>query len=175
MIRLTTLLLLTASFAVFAQPTPPPKPCNTSDYRDFDFWLGDWKVTSTNADGEQILAGHNTISKIEGGCILHEQWRGQGGTTGQSLNGYDKNRDVWQQTWMDNQGTVLTMIGGMQGTDMVLGGKGPALDGSDTQWAHEIRWHPDAESGDVTQTWRAKSDDDAEWRVLFTGLYQRSN
>src|SRR5690348_7204446 len=63
------LLLFTISVfaATVSQAAPAqPVPCSTSEYRQFDFWLGDWDVT--NPAGKP--AGHNHVIKEYGGCVL---------------------------------------------------------------------------------------------------------
>jgi hypothetical protein len=65
-----------------AASTPP---CSSPEFRQFDFWLGEWEVH--NAAGE--LQGHNLIDKVQRGCALSEQWRSVRGGSGQSLNWYD--------------------------------------------------------------------------------------
>jgi hypothetical protein len=71
------LLLLAAVVAVGA--APPPK-CTADEYRQFDFWIGDWEVT--NAAGE--IAGTSRVRVLFGGCVLQEEWTGARGVTGAS-------------------------------------------------------------------------------------------
>ena len=71
----------------------------------FDFWLGDWDVR----DPAGKLVGRNRITRVHGGCALEEQWSGNGGVTGSSLNAWDAERDRWHQTWVDNTGGLLQL------------------------------------------------------------------
>ena len=79
-----------------AQVTPAAKPCATPAHRQFDFWLGDWDVTTP--DGK--AAGHNRITLILGGCALREEWTGMSGNNGTSLNMFDAGARTWRQTWV---------------------------------------------------------------------------
>ena len=65
---------------------PGSGPCEAAEYRQFDFWIGDWAVTS---GGE--AAGTNSIQPVHGGCALEENWQGsgEGGISGSSFNIYD--------------------------------------------------------------------------------------
>src|SRR5205085_11883872 len=66
--------------------SPPARPkCDAPEYRQFDFWVGDWDVT---AGGQR--AGTNLVTLEEGGCLIHEHWAGAKGGTGQRLNFYDR-------------------------------------------------------------------------------------
>ncbi len=80
--------------------------CEGPEYRQFDFWVGDWVVTS----GGQP-AGTNHVTREERGCLIHEHWTGAGGGSGQSLNFYDRADGRWHQVWVDAGGNVLTLSG----------------------------------------------------------------
>ena len=93
-------------FAVLLSISPPlaaqdevtaaaPSRCTAPEYRQFDFWLGEWEVTSN-----ETPAGTNSIVAIQGGCVLQENWQGAGpgGITGSSFNIYDRERQAWHQT-----------------------------------------------------------------------------
>ncbi len=67
---LAAVLIPTTAIAQNAQQAR----CSTPEYRQFDFWAGDWVVH--NAAGK--LAGTNTITPMLNGCVLHEQWEGAG-------------------------------------------------------------------------------------------------
>ena len=59
------LLGLTSGALVFTAPvTQAPPRCDTPQYRQFDFWVGDWTVTS----GDQP-AGTNHVTLEEAGCM----------------------------------------------------------------------------------------------------------
>ncbi len=71
------------------------KPCNTPEFRQFDFWLGDWDVESAASPG---AVSHNRITLINDGCTLREEYTTPGGYVGASLDFYDSSRKVWHQT-----------------------------------------------------------------------------
>jgi hypothetical protein len=168
---LLTLLLCLPALAL-AQPaetgsTPPPS-CSDPAYRQFDFWIGDWNVTANDQP-----AGTNSIQPVHNGCALEENWQGAGagGVSGSSLNIYDRANDRWHQTWVDGNGTLLQLDGGLVDGAMVLRGTRPAEDGNGIT-THRITWTPNAD-GSVRQLWEA-SRDGQTWSVLFDGLYTRA-
>jgi hypothetical protein len=174
---LSTLLLLATTLsaqqeaveegASGQETAPPPAPtCTDSDYRQFDFWIGDWEVTSNGQ-----VAGTNHIHPILGGCALQENWQGAGpgGVSGTSFNIYDQAHGRWHQTWVDSSGTLLLLDGGMVDGKMVLTGERPRRDGNGSA-LHRITWTPN-DDGSVTQYWEATSDGGETWNVLFDGLY----
>ena len=78
--------LLAAPGAALAQtPAPPPPACQSAEYRQFDFWLGEWEVFLPTGK----KAGESRIESISAGCALLENWSGNGGFTGKSLNSYE--------------------------------------------------------------------------------------
>ena len=83
------------------QPAPAaatPPPCSAAQHRQFDYWIGEWDVHDPT--GKRV--GENRITRIHNGCALLEEWRGNGGVTGSSLNVFDRDRDRWHQTWVDS-------------------------------------------------------------------------
>jgi hypothetical protein len=152
--------------AVFAQDTPPPTPCATTEHRQFDFWVGRWEVT--DADGQVV--GHNRIEPVYSGCGLREEWSSANGWRGGSLNLYDEARGRWHQTWIDQSGRLLLLDGGLDGSTMVLSGTAPSRDAREI--LHEIRWTP-LDDGRVRQHWRTSRDGGVTWEDAFLGLYER--
>ena len=134
----------------------------------FDFWLGEWDVR----DPAGKLVGHNRIESAHAGCALVENWRGQGGVTGTSVNVYDRDRARWHQTWVDSGGGLLQLDGGIVGAAMVLEGDAVDADAPRKVTRQRVTWTPQADGG-VRQLWEASSDDGATWKVVFDGRYTR--
>ena len=51
-----------------AQDSDTPLPCRQDEFRQFDFWLGMWEVSTP--DG--TVAGTNEITSEENGCLILE-------------------------------------------------------------------------------------------------------
>jgi hypothetical protein len=103
-------LALAASAALAA---PPPPPCSTPEYRALDFWVGDWDAEFALPGGQ---TGHavNRITKDEfGTCVISEHFD-QAATNyvGASHSTWDPARKKWVQTWVDNGGAYITLVGG---------------------------------------------------------------
>jgi len=82
-------LSMTPTAIAFAAP-----PCDAPQFREFDFWIGDWQVFKP--DG--TVAGTNRIEQEYGGCVLHEHYQTAKGYSGESLNTYDLGRKRWHPT-----------------------------------------------------------------------------
>lgn len=91
-------------------------PCKFSpEYKQFDFWVGEWNVKQTGTD--QVV-GSSSIQKILDECVVLENWTGGRGTTGKSFNIYDSNTKKWEQYWVDSTGGRIFFSGKLNGTTM---------------------------------------------------------
>jgi len=118
----TIALLLMATNALGAPAAPPPGPppgygCPDAQYRQFDFWLGKWAVTTTQ--GGQA-AGASEITLLDKGCAILESWTGSNGGTGHSLNVYDQADGKWHQTWVGITGDQVHYVGEFKDGKMQL-------------------------------------------------------
>jgi hypothetical protein len=138
--------------------------CMGSAYRQFDFWLGSWDVTGP--DGS--VAGSNLVEKASDGCALVERWTGSRGGRGTSLNFYESATRQWHQIWVDNDGGVLELSGGLVGGKMVLSGTTPG----DRTSRQRITWTP-MDGGRVRQHWESSGDGGRTWKTIFDGTYSR--
>lgn len=77
------------SSAAWSADVTAQRPCNSPEFRQFDFWIGDWDVTSAAAPG---TTSRNRISLVNDGCTLREEYATPTGYAGTSLNFYDAAR-----------------------------------------------------------------------------------
>jgi len=87
-------------------------PCEDAEFKQFDFWVGDWDVASA-ADGVHRGASH--ISKEMGGCVVWENWTSAGNPYfGKSYNTWNPNLKRWEQYWVDTSAGVMFFHGGLK-------------------------------------------------------------
>lgn len=153
--------------AALAQIQQNRYPCKDRfKSRQFDFWLGEWVVTSQGQP-----AGENHITSILGGCVLLENWTSVSGQTGQSFNYYDASRDHWRQIWVDDTGGVLEYTG--QVVDGVMRYEGVTPDSSaGIDILNKMTFSPN-EDGSVRQLMEQSRDRGETWQVVFDGHYVR--
>lgn len=170
------LLLTSLAFAVSttAQDTGPvsnseeTRPCFLRDeFRAFDFWLGNWEVTTA----DDKLAGHNAITLREQGCYLFESWRGTSGVTGSSINYYDAANKKWVQHWVSPNGSQIHIAGGLVDGSMVLVGEIYYLARAQ-QADFRGTWTP-LDDGRVRQFFEQSNDGGKTWAPWFEGFYRR--
>jgi len=100
----------------------PPPPCSSAEYRQLDFWVGDWDGVWDNGDG---TTGHarNRITRDEfGACVIYEHFTADaGGLSGMSISTWVPRLKQWRQTWVDDKGGWFNFVGGpMTGPDGVF-------------------------------------------------------
>ena len=163
---LSRAVLLAMLSMPLAGPAAEP-PCSAPEYRQFDYWLGEWEVF--NASGRKI--GDNRITREQGLCVLHEHWTDARGGTGESFNMYDRSRGAWHQTWVAATGNLLLLDGNPDvDGNMVLTGTQRMPDGSKVQ--NRISWVRQSD-GAVHQVWEQSTDDGKTWKTAFLGVYRR--
>ncbi|MBA2613530.1 MAG: hypothetical protein H0U95_16315 [Bacteroidetes bacterium] len=85
--------------------------------RQFDYWLGNWDVFSTNGN---IPNGTSVIENVSEGCVILENYSGPGGYCGKSMN-YINEKGEWEQTWMGSDGNVTRFYSGkFDGNEMLF-------------------------------------------------------
>jgi len=151
-----------AAASLSAQQAPPK--CDMAEFRQFDFWVGQWNVT---VQGKE--AGTNDITLEEDGCVVHEHWTGAQGSSGQSFNFYDRVARRWHQFWVDNSGNYLYLSGSYAENKMLFTGTVTAADGSKQEQRLTFFRNSD---GSVRQLWETSSKP-GEWQVAFDGLYRK--
>jgi hypothetical protein len=141
-------------------------PCTAPEYRQFDFWLGDWDTYEVNSP-DKIVA-RNRVTRILGGCALLEVYEQRDGLNGQSFTIYDAARKVWHQSWVTNRGQLLIIEGGLQGDRMVLTGIDRGADGK----SRLIRGIWTGVTGGVRETAETSSDDGKTWKPFFDIVFR---
>jgi hypothetical protein len=102
------LLVISNAGALLAQapstsPRNPPTSCaNDPERHRFDFWLGEWDVTTRG--GTKV--GSSVIQSVSKGCALLENWTSAKGGQGKSLNAFNPAIRQWQQFWIGADGLV---------------------------------------------------------------------
>lgn len=133
----------------------------------FDFWVGEWQVFDNNTGAR---AGENRITKHEQGCVLMENWRGESGSTGMSLNYYNPVTREWRQVWVSAGQYSIDIVGGLRNGSMVLEGSLYNFQGA--VWNFRGTWTPN-DDGSVRQFFEQYNHDSQQWAPWFDGRYVR--
>jgi hypothetical protein len=144
----------------------PAAPCRAPEYRQFDFFAGDWDTY--DVDSATKIVARNRVTVILGGCVLQEIYEGRDGVRGESYSMYDAARRVWHQSWVTNRGQLLLLDGGLQGDSMVLTGTDRAANGA-TSLLRGI-WYRQGRA--VRETAERSTDGGKTWKPVFDILFR---
>jgi hypothetical protein len=141
-------------------------PCAGPEYRQFDFWVGEWVVHNTK--GGQV--GTSRIEKIENGCGILEMWTNARSITGRSINVYRPASRTWAQAWAGSDGLTLILEGTFNAGRMVL--QGESIGPKGERLHNRVTWSL-VETVKVRQFWEQSTDGGKTWAVAFEGVYTR--
>ncbi len=142
-----------------------PRRCAAPEYRQFDFWAGDWEVRDKKGE----LEGSNLITLDHDGCVLTEHWSSPG-QTGASLTMYDFRTRLWTQSWYDSFGNLLVISGDFENGSLTLQGHRLTPEGKPA--IERCVWTP-LSDGRVYQYWDTSLDEGKTWTTHFEGFYTR--
>jgi hypothetical protein len=146
--------------------TGPSAPCAGPEFRQFDFWLGDWDTYEV-ADTSKVVA-RNRVTSILGGCVLREAYQQNDGLVGESYSLWDEARGVWHQSWVTNRGTLLLLDGRLDHGRMVLTESEKATDGT-ASLLRGIWW---VEGRDVRERAERSTDGGKTWVPVFDIVFR---
>lgn len=161
-----------ALLAIFAGTGPGHDPsasapaCSAPEYRQFDFFAGDWDTYDVAAPDSIVARNH--VTPMLGGCALREVYEQQDGMKGESFSVYDASRRIWHQSWVTNGGTVLLLEGGLENGRMVLTAPEHHTDGS-TSLLRGSWWQ---EGTAVREKAERSSDGGTTWTPVFDIVFR---
>lgn len=142
-------------------------PClSNPNFRHFDFWIGEWDVfVNGNKRGE------NSITRAQGGCAIHENYKTAGNYAGQSINFYSPVDKKWHQHWVGSSGDVYNYVetkkedGLLQFVSEFMNAQGNVVLSRLTFTLND--------DGTVRQLFENSTDNGKTWTPTFDGLYKR--
>jgi hypothetical protein len=96
-----------------------PLQLSLKDSTLFDFWVGDWDLSWTNANGTPGK-GTNLIEKILDGKVIRENFAADSGFKGTSISVFQAGTQSWRQAWADNQGGYFDFEAKLEGMNRVF-------------------------------------------------------
>lgn len=153
------------SMSAFSQSK---SPCQSPEWRQFDFWVGDWVVYQTGTDK---IVGYNEVKSILNSCVIEENWAGIGGSIGKSFNTYNPIDSTWNQVWVDGSGTTIHFKGKYK--DRVMNFSASQLLPSDFNVQYRLIFENKISNQSVRQVWKMSSDNGKNWEILFDGTYRK--
>lgn len=141
--------------------------------RWFDFWIGKWEVTWTQADGK-TGKGTNTVTKILDNTVIQENFKAEEGSIkgylGTSISVYNPKRKTWHQGYADNEGAYFNFIGERQGEKKIF--KTDVLVNGEKQKIQRMVFY-DIKDDNFVWDWEASEDGGKTWSLIWRINYQR--
>jgi hypothetical protein len=139
------------------------------DGTELDFWLGEWDCTWD--DGR----GSNMIDRDFDAKVIHERFTaepdadGTGGLRGESWSVFSTRRALWRQTWVDDQGSYLDLVGEHVDDCFAFVRSAPEL-GQD---GHQRMVFRDVTADAFRWTWESSDDGGTTWTTRWEIAYRR--
>ena len=157
---------LAATSCRAAQAQAPAPGCTSEESKRLDFWLGDWEATHSGGRSA------NRITKILGGCVILEEFRGLTGTNldGMSVSTFDPTTKRWKQTWVDNTGAYLDFTAATVDGNLAFE-RTMDKDGKRIRQRMVFR---DVKADSFQWDWQRSDDDGANWKTTWQIAYKRA-
>jgi hypothetical protein len=157
---------------------PPSPACAAPEYRQFDFWDGDWDVTvharaSIDSDQWGDAKGTQHVDSLLGGCVTAEHFAADGPGTpwrGLSYSSWQPQLGKWRQTWVDDSGGYLAFTGGLEDGAMTLYGEPRTVKGVSFQMRMR---YSDVTADSLHWEWQRSDDGGQTWKPLMMIDYAR--
>lgn len=143
-------------------------PCRYDpEYRQFDFWLGEWDVL--NPQGQKFA--RSSIQSIIEDCVIFENYdQGNGMYVGKSFSAYDATTHHWTQRWIDGTGRVTDYVADFVDGEMRFRTETVSPAGVKTLVKMTFQKQgPDK----VRQFLENSTDGGKTWNVTYDGVYVR--
>ena len=138
----------------------------------FDFWIGEWDLTWTNAEGK-IDKGTNRITKILDGKVIQENFSDAvGNFKGISISVYNPTKKTWHQAWADNQGGYYDLEGQVEGEKRIFKTQVKELNGEkiiQRMVFYNINFNS------LTWDWELSRDGGVTWQLQWRISYVKRN
>jgi hypothetical protein len=160
------------AMAALGQATPP-KPCSTPEFRQFDFWVGDWDLSWPGKASQPEQHGSNRVVSEFDGCVIHENFSSPAVNPpylGTSVSVFTPQLQKWQQTWVDNQGGYLDFTGEFKDGEMILSREAVGPAGKKFLQRMVFR---NIKQDSFDWSWESSTDGGATWKVQWPIHYQR--
>ncbi|MBK7375746.1 MAG: hypothetical protein KTQ13_05980 [Ferruginibacter sp.] len=170
--KLITLLILSTLISA-ANAQSGKLPCSRPEYRQFDFWIGEWEAFGVNGK----KAGDSKISLILDSCVILEEWTSaslQQGLryAGKSFNTYNAATRQWQQTWVDNTGGSNEYLQGKFEENKIIFSSSPFKFNKDTMAIRKITF-TNLDPVKLRQHGEISKDKGATWATEYDLEYRR--
>jgi hypothetical protein len=172
--RIRMSLVVIAGCLCFAAPSAfsatEPGPCAAdSAIRQFDYWLGDWVISTNEKPGTATSKVYLSLDK----CAIIESWSDGKGHAGENIFAYSFDDHSWRGMFVDNRGHAHVFVDGKV-ADGTAEFDGPSRGENGDAVLNRIKIVR-LDANQVKQTWEKSTDNGSTWTTLFSGAYSHKN
>jgi uncharacterized protein (TIGR02246 family) len=149
------------------------RPCaDVPEYRQLDFWIGEWDVTPTSRPPAAPPA-RSRIEPVESQCAIAETFTSSSGYSGRSLNTYHPDKKRWEQFWVDNEGALHHYLGSFRDGNLYYEAEGVRPLGATSPLAKVKMTFFNQGRDQVRQLGEQSTDGGRTWTTAYDLTYRR--
>jgi len=137
-----------------------------AEYRQLDFWVGEWNVFDTL----KRQVGTSSVQRILKDCVVLENWKDNVGGEGKSFNKYNPSLQKWEQFWVADNGGTTHYTGQLEDGKMMYLAESKTAAGAN--FLRRLSFTPLA-TDKVRQFEEISTDGGKTWTVGYDFLYVR--
>lgn len=166
-------IILLFAAIVSTQTVFPQKPCSSPEFRQFDFWIGEWDVYGIKGN----KTGDSKITLLLDSCVILEEWKSSGSQqgltySGKSFNTYNSATKQWQQTWVDNTGNTTEYLRGVGSIGKIIFYADNVTDKTGKKFLRRLSFFKLSDD-EVRQLGERSDDSGATWTTEYDLKYHR--
>lgn len=138
------------------------------EYRQFDFWIGEWEVKNPN----NVVVGNSMIELTVGDCVILENWSGSSGYSGKSLNYYSVIDQKWHQKWIGSGGIPIEFSGEYNSETKSMNYTGEGFGQGGVELDYKLTFYHLSDNH-IRQHWEQSNDKGTTWVTIFDGHYRK--
>lgn len=173
-VLLGVFLVVSAVAPLTAQqpPAAPVAPCSQAEQKQLEFWVGEWDLSWPGNKAGETAHGTNSVHRIMDGCIVQENFNGGDSMPlrGMSVSTFNAQTGKWQQTWVDNQGSYIDLVGEFKDGQMILTCEMAKPDGTKVSYRMVYK---NVSANEFDWSWESSKDGGKTWTVQWPIHYKR--
>jgi hypothetical protein len=150
----------------------PPNPCAATEQQQLSFWVGEWDLTWPGNNASEVQHGTNSVRRLLDNCVVEENFSGGSDMhlRGKSVSIFDTTARRWKQTWVDNEGAYLDLVGDFKDGQMILAREVTRADG--TKGLQRMVFK-NISAEEFDWSWEGSKDSGKTWQVVWPIHYKR--
>jgi Protein of unknown function (DUF1579) len=157
-----------------SSPRATKAPCSEPEQKQLEFWVGEWELNWPAGAAGKEGHGTNSIGRVMDGCVVEENFSGGDSMhlRGMSLSTFDARTNKWKQTWVDNEGGYLDLVGKFKDGQLILAREATGKDGKRLLQRMVFK---NITAKDLDWSWERSLDDGKTWQMVWPIHYRRKS